>query len=162
MTSTANVSASWPLAARRGLIISGCSRRKLRTRTPVPALQLYQGGCVPQLRERLDEKPALRARIRILSAAHGLLAAHDLVHTYDCRLTTQRQARQLRAVVSTQVNQELRHSPELARVLIIAEPIYLVALQRLFAYLDRLWLHWIPDPRGWEAGSAVLDGWGWR
>ncbi|MGH3908490.1 MAG: DUF6884 domain-containing protein [Pseudonocardiaceae bacterium] len=161
MNSTATASPTWPLAAWHGLIIVGCSRRKLRTRTAVPALQLYQGGCVPQLRERLDQNPALRARIRILSAAHGLLAAHDRVHTYDCRLTTQRRARQLRAVVSSQVDQEVRNSPELAQVLIIAEPLYLVALQRL-SHIDRLQLHWIPDPRGWEAGSVVLDGWGWR
>lgn len=60
-----------PLAAQHGLIILGCSRRKLQTDIPVPALELYQGGCVPQLRERLGYNEAWRAPIRILSAAHG-------------------------------------------------------------------------------------------
>lgn len=162
MTDTATTSAREPLAPQHGLIILGCSHRKLQTHMPVPALQLYQGGCVPQLRERLAHNEAWRARIRILSAAHGLLAAQDLVHSYDCRLTTHRQARRLRAVVSAQLDLELRRSLELSHVLVIAEPLYLVALHRFVAHLDRLTVRWISDPRGWESGSAVLDSWGWR
>lgn len=49
------------------LVIVTCSARKADTTAPVPALDLYRGGCIPVLRARIGGNPRLRARIRILS-----------------------------------------------------------------------------------------------
>ncbi|ASO21573.1 hypothetical protein FHR81_003217 [Actinoalloteichus hoggarensis] len=150
------------LTAAGGLIIVGCSRRKLDTTDPVPALRLYQGGCVPQLREHLAERPDLRARVRILSAEHGLLHPDQPITPYDHRITSTLAARRLGRRVGPQLDTELAADSPITDILTIVEPLYLVALTRLFDHLDRIRLTCLPDPRGWAAAEAVLDDWGWR
>jgi hypothetical protein len=154
---------SRPLAPDQGLIIVSCSRRKLVTSAPIPALELYQGACVPHLREHFATDPARRARIRILSAVHGLLRPEQPISTYDHRLATSVEALRLHErTVSGQLDAELAESPSLRRLLIIVEPLYLLALQRLFDYLDRLnQVVVIPKPWAWQDGLTHLRGWGW-
>ncbi|MFF0147001.1 DUF6884 domain-containing protein [Amycolatopsis sulphurea] len=147
----------------QGLIILNCSRRKLVTSVPVPALQLYRGACIPGAREHFATDAARRARIRILSAAHGLLHPDDAIHTYDRRLASRTDAVRLHErTVSAQLDAELAETPSLRHMLILVEPLYLLALQRVFDHLDRVeQIAIIPDPRGWQDGLIHLRRWGW-
>ena len=74
------------------LVIVGCSAEKTPTTQPLPALDLYDGGCVPPLRARLGHRPELRARVRFLSARHGLVTADTPLNTYDRPLDPARAA----------------------------------------------------------------------
>lgn len=150
-----------PLAPDQGLIIIGCSRRKLVTSAPVPALELYQGACIPQLRTQFTAASAYRSRIRILSAQHGLLRPDDRITTYERRLASCADALRLQERVSAQLEADLATTPCPTRVLVIAEPQYLLALRHLFNILDRLRLAYLPDPRAWDEVLAVLRRWGW-
>ncbi|MEV4091087.1 DUF6884 domain-containing protein [Streptosporangium saharense] len=87
------------------LVIVGCSRRKKTTTVPCPALELYEGGCVPHLHRRVGHHPALRSRLRILSAEHGLVSANRLLLPYDRHLTPNR-ARELRPPTVAVLNEE--------------------------------------------------------
>jgi hypothetical protein len=151
------------LTPDQGLIVVNCSRTKLVTSAPVAALELYQGACVPHLREHFATDRARRARIRILSAAHGLLCPEDLISTYDHRLTTKAEALHLHEqTVSRQLDAELAETPSLRHLLIIVEPLYLLALKRVFDHLDRLdQIVIIPNPWAWQAGLVYLRRWGW-
>lgn len=155
---------SAPLVApEQGLIIVNCSREKLTTRTPVPAWELYQGACVPQLRAQFAGDPVHRARVRILSAEHGLLHPDEAISTYDRRLASPADAVGLHErSVSARLDAEFALASTLRHVLIIVEPLYLLALQRLYHHLDRLTqVVIIPNPWGWQDGLTVLRQWGW-
>jgi hypothetical protein len=151
------------LGPDEGLIILNCSREKLVTSVPVAALALYQGACVPNAREHFAADAARRARIRILSAAHGLLHPEDPISTYDHRLTNRTEAVRLHEqTVSAQLDAELAETPSLRHMLIMVEPLYLLALQRVFDHLDRFdQIAIIPDPWGWQDGLTYLRRWGW-
>jgi hypothetical protein len=151
------------ITPEQGLIIVSCSRNKLVTSAPVPAWELYQGACVPQLRAQFANAPEHRARVRILSAKHGLLHPDDPIETYDRRLQTAAEAVDLHErIVSARLDAEFDTAPTLRHVLIIVEPLYLLALQRLYDHLDRLTqIVIIPNPRAWPEGLAVLRHWGW-
>ncbi|MEV6905954.1 DUF6884 domain-containing protein [Amycolatopsis sp. NPDC051071] len=151
------------LAPGQGLIILNCSRRKLVTAAPVEALDLYQGGCVPSAREHFAADPARRARIRILSGAHGLLRPETLISTYDHRLTTRAAAACLYGrTVAAQLDAELADAPSLRHVLILVEPLYLHALQRVFDHPARFGqITIIPDPGAWHDALPHLRDWGW-
>ncbi|MFD5089183.1 DUF6884 domain-containing protein [Amycolatopsis thailandensis] len=151
------------LTPDQGLIILNCSREKLVTSVPVAALDLYQGACVPRAREHFAADPARRARIRILSAAHGLLRPEDPITTYDHRLTNRTEAVRLHEqAVAEQLDAELAETPSMRHMLILVEPLYLLALQRLFDHLDRFdQIAIIPDPWGWQDGLTYLRRWGW-
>jgi hypothetical protein len=141
------------------LVIAACSARKTSTLVPVPALELYQGGCVPQLRERIGPHPRLRARTRILSAQHGLIPAETPLLPYDRPLDPQRAA-ELRPRVTHALLADLASAGTPREALVIAEPTYLVLVAGLVATGTRL--HWVPDVRGgWAEAAAVLDHWGW-
>ncbi len=148
--------AAGPLAER--LVIAGCSRRKLASTVPVPALELYEGGSIPWLRARLGGHPEFRQRVRILSAEHGLLDADSLLLPYDRPLDSGR-ARQLTAVVTGALARDWAASGALCEVLAIAEPLYLVPLAGLLATPARV--HWVPDPYDTAQAGRVLDQWGW-
>jgi hypothetical protein len=152
-----------PLPPPQGLIILSCSREKLVTSQPVPAWALYQGACVPQARDHFAAHDARRARVRILSAAHGLLRPDDQVTTYERHLTSRSDALRLRdTVVSGQLDTEFLQTPSLSHLLIMVEPLYLLALQRLLDHLDRVTeATIIPDPSAWQHGLTHLRVWGW-
>ncbi|MGW5054795.1 DUF6884 domain-containing protein [Actinokineospora sp. NPDC004072] len=142
----------------QGLIIVSCSRRKLVTTAPVPALQLYRGALMPRLRGHLA--PEHRARVRILSAEHGVLHPDDLVGTYERKLRTRGEAQVLQARVSERLTADLR-AEALRHVLVVLEPLYLAAVTCLFDHAPPLTVTLLPNPVDWTGTSAVLSGWGW-
>ncbi|MGH8899790.1 MAG: DUF6884 domain-containing protein [Egibacteraceae bacterium] len=143
------------------LVIAGCTNRKLATTHPVPAFELYQGSCIPQLRARIGLHRSSRDRVRFLSARHGLVRADTPLLVYDQRLTAER-ARQLRPEVTATLEQEFATGGVPEEILLLLEPLYLVPLADLLAHPSRPPLRWIPDPGGgWAQAEAVLDAWGW-
>jgi len=143
------------------LVIVGCSANKATTAGPLPALELYDGGCVPPLRARLGGQPRLRARVRFLSAEHGLVTADTLLHPYDRPLDGQR-AVELRPHVASALGRDMAAHGVPEEILLVAEPLYLVLLADLLALPARPRVQWIPDhANGWPQARAVLDDWGW-
>jgi hypothetical protein len=141
------------------MIIVGCSRRKTATTIPVPALELYQGGCIPALRARAARQPGLRARTWIISAEHGLLHADTALLPYDRHMDPGR-ALALRSQVDERLRAECRHHGTPRAVLVIAEPVYQLALAGLPGLVGRDRVRRISDPvTGWSAAAAVLDHW---
>lgn len=148
-----------PVAGR--LVIVGCSRRKRATAVPVPALDLYLGGWVPQLRSRIAAHPQHRARVRVLSAEHGLLTADQPVLPYDRLLDPQR-ACELRPRVSAALHAETRSSGMPRHVLVVAEPRYLSLLAAVFRQgRFRPAVTWISHHSYWPEAAKILDAWGW-
>ncbi len=155
-----------PLPPEQGLIILNGSKEKLVTSAPIPAWDLYQGACIPLLREHFTDQPARRARTRILSAKHGLLHPDDTITTYDQRLTTGEQAHALRTkTVSAQLDAEFADAPELRHLLILVDPLYFLALERVADHrerLDSVNASMVPSPWSWLTdGLTVLTTWGW-
>ncbi|MGH9059786.1 MAG: DUF6884 domain-containing protein [Acidimicrobiales bacterium] len=143
------------------MVIVGCTARKAATPGPLPALELYEGGCVPPLRARLGGQPRLRARVRFLSAEHGLVTADTSLHPYDRPLDPDR-AVELRPAVIAALHREMTADGVPHEVLVVAEPLYLVLLADLLALPARPRVHWIPDhAHAWPQACAVLDQWGW-
>ncbi|MET8683614.1 DUF6884 domain-containing protein [Streptomyces sp. NPDC004732] len=142
------------------MVLAGCSRRKTDAHIPLPALNLYAGGIAPQLRKRVGAHPALRQRVFFLSARHGLVSADTPLLPYDQPLTAE-QAAALRPEVHRKLRWRIDALGVPARLLVVAEPLYLVLVADLLADEDRPLVHWIPDPRGWSQAAAVLDEWNW-
>ncbi len=143
------------------LVIAGCTRRKLATRQAVPAFELYEGSCIPQMRARIGSHQALRQRVLFLSAQHGLVRSDTALLPYDQRLTPGR-AEELRPGVARVLELEFAAGRAPDEVLLLLEPLYLVPLADVFAHPSCPVLRWVPNPReGWVEVSAVLDRWGW-
>lgn len=141
------------------MVIAGCSRRKLQTAVPVAALDLYQGGCIPALRARAQETGWLRSRTWILSAEHGLLHADAPVLPYDRRMDGQRAA-WLRPAACRRLREEFRQRGLPREVLVIAEPLYQLALAGLVSLAGAERVRWVDDPaREWAKASAVISTW---
>ncbi|MEU2516934.1 DUF6884 domain-containing protein [Streptomyces syringium] len=147
---------AWTAAAPSGLVVIGCSRRKLSTTKPVPALELYQGWCFPQLRERIAGRPECRSRTLVLSARHGLLGADDPITAYHQVLTPERALSQ-RDIVSAALAGHLERYPTW-KVLLLLEPLYL----QMLGLPPLPVVHLVSDPvTHWPQVTRVLDGWGW-
>lgn len=142
------------------LLLAGCSRRKTTTAVPLPALELYAGGIAPQLRARIGDHPNLRQRVAFLSARHGLVSADTPLLPYKQPLSPERAA-QLRPQVYRTLRRRIDALGAPARLLVVAEPLYLALVADLLADDDRPLVRWIPDPRGWLEAAAVLDEWNW-
>jgi hypothetical protein len=155
---TLTTAAKVRLAPEQGLVIVSCSKEKLVTTAPIPALDLYQGALVPSLRANL--RPRFRSRIRILSADRGLLRPEDPVGTYDRELRSRSEAEALHGRVAARLTADLG-APALRHVLVVLEPLYLTAAKCLFDYAPPLGLTLLPDPIDWPSAKAVLSRWGW-
>lgn len=141
------------------VVIAGCSRRKSPSVGPLPALDLYEGGCIPALRACAGRAPGLRRRIWILSALHGLLHAEDPVLPYDKRMDPERAA-QLRPAIRQRLETDWARSGAPSAILVIAEPVYQLALADLGMLADRGQVHWVSDPAGdWDTAEAILSTW---
>jgi hypothetical protein len=141
------------------MVIAGCSRRKLQTAMPVPALDLYQGGCIPALRARAQEIVWLRSRTWILSAEHGLLHADTPLLPYDRRMDSERAA-WLRPAACRRLREEFSQRGFPREILVIAEPLYQLALAGLASLVGANRVDWVDDPaREWDKASAVIDTW---
>jgi hypothetical protein len=144
------------------MVIAGCTRRKRVTAASMPAIELYEGGCVPALRARIGCRADLAGRVFFLSARHGLIRADTPLQTYDQRLTRERAA-ELHPGVSEAVERAVGDLAPVEEMLLLVEPDYLVPLAGLLAWPRRPVLHWFPDPgHAWAAAGTVLDRWGWR
>jgi hypothetical protein len=129
----------------------------------VPAFDLYQGGCVPQLRRRLGGSPAHRARVRFVSAAHGVLHA-DTQLLPDHRPMTAELVATLRPYVREKLFAEFARDGVPREVLVLLEYPHAQLIIDIF---------WIPGRRPytalstlrpaehWPSANAVLDRWGW-
>lgn len=148
--------ASGPLTST--LVIVGCSRRKADTQLPVPTLDLYQGGSIPWLRARTGCDTRLRARIQILSAAHGLVPADRPLLAYDRPMDLERAA-ELAPEITATLTRDWASTGRPQEILVIAEPLYLVPLAAILATPARV--HWIADLRDTAAAGVILDQWGW-
>lgn len=161
-TSTAAPLSAQPAAigdVHSRLIIVGCCERKRLAPQPMPALDLYDEGCIPPLRDRLGRDTALRDRIRFLSARHGLVHADTPLHAYDQPLDPAT-ALALRPAVAASLAAEFAVVGTPSDVLVIVEPLYLVPLADLLATGARI--HWVPDhAHGWPQASVILDTWNW-
>lgn len=142
-------------------LIAGCTRTKTPTSTPLPALELYAGGIAAPLRARIGHRADLRRRVLFLSARHGLTEADTPLLPYDQALTTERAA-ELRPQVHRALRRRIGEDGPPARLLVVAEPLYLVLVADMLADEDRPLVHWIPDPRDWQRAAAVLDEWNWQ
>lgn len=73
------------------LVLMACSGAKAETRTPLPAIDLYQGVMFQTLREHrpVDIDPE-ELCILIVSAEHGLLCHDDDIEPYDRQMTAER------------------------------------------------------------------------
>ncbi|MGH3807618.1 MAG: DUF6884 domain-containing protein [Pseudonocardiaceae bacterium] len=145
----------------RHVVIVGCSARKLPTTTPVAALDLYQGWCVPQLRAYIHRRAGLREHILVLSGKHGLIHADTPLLPYDQQLTPQRVA-DLRPDVHQAWVQQTRRMA-VSELLLLLEPAYLGLIGPSLLSDPPTAAHWIPDPtQAWEHAIAVLERWGWH
>ncbi|MFQ6197714.1 DUF6884 domain-containing protein [Streptomyces sp. NPDC000405] len=147
------------MAAERpvgGLVIVGCSRRKIVTSRPVPALDLYQGWCIPKLRDRLGPAVSQRQRVLIFSARYGLIRADELISTYEQPMTRGR-ASALRAPVRRALARHLKAYPTREALVLLEQ-----------RYLDVMGLpgtpivHAITNPIDRFADAhRILDSWSW-
>jgi hypothetical protein len=145
-----------PASSPSGLVVIGCSRRKLSATEPVPALELYQGWCFPQLRERIAGRPEFRSRTLVMSARHGLLGADDPITPYHQVLTPERALSQ-RDIVSAALAGYLERYPT-REVLLLLEPLYF----QMLGLPPLPVVHLVSDPvTHWPQVTHVLDGWGW-
>ncbi|WP_411145864.1 DUF6884 domain-containing protein [Streptomyces sp. x-80] len=139
-----------------GLVVIGCSRRKRSGTERVPALELYQGWCFPQLRERIVDHPEYRSRTVVLSARHGLIGADDPIAPYQQVLTPERALSQ-RDIVSAALADHLERRPA-REALLLLEPLYF----QMLGLPPLPVVHLVSDPTAhWPQVARVLDGWGW-
>jgi len=143
------------------MVIVGCSRRKAVTDVPLPALELYQGGRVPDLRARVVNRPDLRRQTWIISAEHGLVGADTPLLPYDRRMDLER-AIALREQVRTVIARLTARGRAPSAVLAVAEPIYLTALAELSSLLPGRPITWLSSPsRDWSRAEEQLNTWSW-
>lgn len=144
----------------RHVVIVGCSARKLATTTPVAALDLYQGWCVPRLRAHIRGRPRLREEILVLSGRHGLIPADTQLLPYDQSLTPDRAVDLTYQVHRAWVQQWRRTT--VGELLLLLEPPYLGLIGPSLLSHPPAATHWIPDPtRAWEHATSILHRWGW-
>jgi hypothetical protein len=143
------------------LVIVGCSRRKTETASPVPALELYQGGAVPGLRAVVADYPERRSRVRIISAQHGLVHPDTSLLPYD-RVMDPERAFALRHRTAADLRALCARDGAPTSVLVLAEPLYLLALADLPDLVGRGAITFLSDPAAdWPAAEAILATWSW-
>src|SRR6266545_3136081 len=131
-----------PVRGRMIFVSGTCAPTTIDQLTP--ALELYQGGCVPQLRERLGGSPEHRARTAAVSSAGGR------------RRAGYRRAEKLLT--------EFAHDGVPREVLVAAEPLYAQLVTDIFWIADLRpysTLHTTLPAQHWPHAAAVLDRWGW-
>lgn len=85
------------------LLIIGCSQRKVDTRKPLPAIELYDGPTYQILRKAKREgRFPDNLDIFIISAKYGLLTSEQPIDLYN-RLMSLRRARQLRPIIQEEL-----------------------------------------------------------
>jgi hypothetical protein len=145
----------------RMVLVEG-SRSQVEVDHPIMAFDLYDGPRVRDLRDRVGGTPALRRRVRLLSVKYGLVFADQVIAPYRWPLTIAR-AYHLREPLAGEVHTDWLFEGVPAEVLVIASPLWMVALGGLLRLPERPRLHWYtPSDADWPEVAAVLHRWGWR
>jgi hypothetical protein len=151
------------LIGRRLIFVSAtagqCEQSEL-----VAAWELYQGACLPELRDRLADSPAHRGRVRLISAEYGLLHPHTMVPPPTRRLMTEERAAELRPRARAALLDEAARYGVPREVLMVTEHPYHLVVTDIYRILGALphTSHFSARPD--EASpkvAAVLDDWGW-
>jgi hypothetical protein len=143
------------------LVLAATFTEQADTTYPVCALELYGGPTVAVLRQRLGGIPTYRRRIRLLSARHGLVHPDQCLTPYQQPLYWPA-ALELREHLAVDLRRDPTIDPQPDDILIIASPLWMVALAGLLHLPDRPALHWCTESETDLAPARkILDGWGW-
>ena len=149
--------------AQRTIFVSATASAQAHGRL-VRAWDLYQGGCLPQLRERLADHPEYRGRVRLVSAEHGMLHPHTSVPPSTIRTMTEDLAGQLRPHAREMLLEEFRRYGVPRELMMLAEPPYhhiVTDVFRMPGLMPHTSLCSARPAEHWPLISAVLDRWGW-
>lgn len=125
----------------------------------MPALNLYQGGGIPEIRAFIGDLAAMRQQTFILSARYGLLGADDLIVPYDAVLTLA-DALRMRPSVWTEIQHRILTPRWPDTIFVFAEPLYFALAADLLEGTPNTHIIWEPDIRnGLESMIAKLDVW---
>jgi hypothetical protein len=125
----------------------------------MPALDLYQGGGIPEIRAYIGNLVAMRQRTFILSARYGLLGADDLIESYDAVLTLTDVLR-MRASVWAEIQRRILTPHRPSMIFVLAEPLYFALAADLLEGASTAQIIWEPDiHNGLERMIAKLDIW---
>lgn len=147
----------------RRLIFVSATAGQREQRELVKAWELYQGGCLPYLRQRLADYPAHRGRVRLISAEYGLLHPHTMVPP-SRRLMTEERAAQLRPRARAALLDEAARYGVPREVVMVTEPPYhlvVTDIYRIAGTLPHTSLCTARPDEAWPKAAAVLDDWGW-
>jgi hypothetical protein len=147
----------------RWLIFVSATAAQREQSAPVRAWELYQSGCLSQLRERLADYPLHRGRVRLISAEYGLLHPHTMVPP-SRRLMTEERATQLRPKAHAALMDEaVRYGVPLEVVMLTEHPYHLVVtdIYRIPGMLPHTSLSTARRDEAWPKVAAVLPDWGW-
>lgn len=148
--------------ARFMIFVSATAGRRDR-RKLVSAWDLYQGGCLPQLRQRLADHLQHRGRVRLVCAEHGLLHPHTNVPP-SIREMTEELAGQLRPKARDMLMEEFGRYGVPREVMLLVEFPYHHVVKDIYRIPDltpRTSLG-VPHPaEHWPLIAAALDRWGW-
>lgn len=147
---------------RRMIFVSATAGTRDQDRL-VSAWELYQGGCLPQLRERLTDHPRHRGRVRLVSAEHGLLHPDTSVPP-STHVMTEKRAGQLRPKARDMLVEEFsRYGVPLEVMMLTEHPYHLVItdIYRVPGLQPQTALHTDRPATQWPRIAAVLDTWGW-
>jgi len=144
----------------RMIVVAG-SRLQVEVGHPVAAFDLYTGGRVTALRQRLGGVPAYRRRVRPLSSVHALVHADQNLALCLQPLTVQR-AYQLREPIAADVQREWALDGVPSELLVVASPWWMVAFSGVLTVRDRPRVLWFTESDDdWTGAWAVLDRWAW-
>jgi hypothetical protein len=148
------------LRPAQGLVIVSSCLKQCRRDIPATVGEPHRRECLLHLREHFAAGSPFGPRVRVVSAEHGMLRIDD--HVGDDRLLMNKaDAIHLRTRISSQLAADLATMPAGGRVLLVGDPLYLLAVEDIFDHVSRLTLTWIPDQRGWRKAAATLAQWGW-
>jgi hypothetical protein len=96
---------------QRNLVVLGCSATKIETKSPLPAVHLYDGPSFRVLRSFLREYywPDVLS-VAVLSAKYGLIGGLYQIESYEQRMTARRAADLNKSVTSTLCRLTADHS----------------------------------------------------
>ena len=141
------------------VVILGCTRRKARR--SAGAIELYEGGFVPQFRAAVASR--WWDRVWFLSARHGLVGATTELDWYDEPLTPQRVAVLAQGVedMACSIFDAAREGGAGVEVLVGMDDDYFALIAAAVASAGVRMRRVSHDGAGWPDAVAVLDSWGW-
>ena len=131
----------------------------------VAAWDRYQGGCLPRLRDRLAGSAAHLARVRLISAEHGLL--HPLTNVPpETGVMTEQQAREHQPLAMEKLRAEFTRDGMPRELMVLTEFPYSLVIDDLFHVEPprphiSLFTMTPGGDRSWTPIAAKLDDWGW-